>query len=43
MFAIAGVDLALWDLAGKALNAPVWRLLGGRARLRATRSARTWS
>lgn len=31
MFALAGVDLALWDLAGKALGAPVWRLLGGRA------------
>ena len=28
--AIAGVDLALWDLLGKALGAPVWRLLGGR-------------
>jgi L-alanine-DL-glutamate epimerase-like enolase superfamily enzyme len=34
MFALAGVDLALWDLAGKALGAPVWRLLGGRARSR---------
>jgi L-alanine-DL-glutamate epimerase-like enolase superfamily enzyme len=28
--AIAGVDIALWDLLGKALGAPVWRLLGGR-------------
>jgi L-alanine-DL-glutamate epimerase-like enolase superfamily enzyme len=28
--AIAGVDLALWDLLGKSLGAPVWRLLGGR-------------
>jgi L-alanine-DL-glutamate epimerase-like enolase superfamily enzyme len=27
---IAGVDLALWDLLGKSLGAPVWRLLGGR-------------
>ena len=34
MFAIAGVDLALWDLAGKALGAPVWQLLGGRAQPR---------
>ena len=34
MFAIAGVDLALWDLAGKALGVPVWRLLGGRAQPR---------
>jgi len=34
MFAIAGVDLALWDLAGKRLGAPVWQLLGGRAQPR---------
>ncbi|MGQ0568587.1 MAG: mandelate racemase/muconate lactonizing enzyme family protein [Armatimonadota bacterium] len=27
--AISGVDLALWDLAGKALAAPVHKLLGG--------------
>jgi L-alanine-DL-glutamate epimerase-like enolase superfamily enzyme len=31
MFAISGIDLALWDLAGKSLGVPVWRLLGGRA------------
>jgi L-alanine-DL-glutamate epimerase-like enolase superfamily enzyme len=34
MFAIAGVDLALWDLAGKIVGAPVWQLLGGRAQAR---------
>lgn len=34
MFAIAGVDLALWDLAGKSLGVPVWRLLGGMAQPR---------
>jgi L-rhamnonate dehydratase len=28
--ALAGVDMALWDLAGKALGVPVWKLLGGR-------------
>lgn len=27
--AIAGIDIALWDLAGKALGQPVYRLLGG--------------
>jgi hypothetical protein len=28
--AIAGVDVALWDILGKSLDSPVWRLLGGR-------------
>ena len=27
--AMAGIDLALWDIKGKALQQPVWRLLGG--------------
>jgi L-rhamnonate dehydratase len=27
--AVAVVDLALWDIKGKALGQPVWRLLGG--------------
>jgi L-alanine-DL-glutamate epimerase-like enolase superfamily enzyme len=34
MFAVSGVDLALWDLAGKSLGVPVWRLLGGRGQAR---------
>ena len=28
--AIGGIDMALWDILGKSLGAPVWRLLGGR-------------
>jgi L-rhamnonate dehydratase len=27
--ALAAIDVALWDLKGKALRQPVWRLLGG--------------
>ena len=30
--ALAGIDIALWDLAGKALGVPTYRLLGGKAR-----------
>ena len=32
--AIAGVEMALWDLAGKALGVPVYTLLGGKVRER---------
>lgn len=34
MFAISGVELALWDLAGKARGVPVYELLGGLAQPR---------
>jgi L-rhamnonate dehydratase len=30
--AMAGIDLALWDIKGKAFQQPVWKLLGGRHR-----------
>jgi len=34
MSAIAGIDQALWDIKGKTFGAPVYELLGGRARQR---------
>lgn len=32
MSALAGVEIALWDIKGKALGVPVWQLLGGKVR-----------
>lgn len=29
---VSGIEMALWDLAGKAYNVPCWQLLGGRYR-----------
>jgi L-alanine-DL-glutamate epimerase-like enolase superfamily enzyme len=43
--AIAGIDIALWDLAGQAAGQPIWRLLGGvgRARVPAYASSINWT
>jgi galactonate dehydratase len=34
MSAISGIDIALWDLAGKAAGVPIYQLLGGQCRER---------
>jgi len=40
--AISGVEIAFWDLVGKACGQPVYRLLGGRARERLPAYANGW-
>jgi galactonate dehydratase len=39
---VAGVEHALWDLCGKHLGVPVYRLLGGACRERVRLYANTW-
>ena len=42
MTAISGVELALWDIVGKACSQPVYRLLGGRCHARIPAYANGW-
>ncbi len=42
MSALSAVDMALWDIKGKALGLPVWQLLGGRVRDRVPCYANGW-
>src|SRR5438552_8860996 len=42
MTAISGVEIALWDLIGKACGEPVYRLIGGRARPTVEAYANGW-
>src|SRR5664279_3305183 len=40
--AISGVEIAMWDLIGKACGQPIFKLLGGRARERLSAYANGW-
>ena len=40
--AISGVEIAMWDLIGKACHQPVYKLLGGRSRERLPAYANGW-
>ncbi len=42
MTAISGVEIAMWDIVGKACNQPVYRLLGGRCHSRLPAYANGW-
>ncbi len=41
--ALSGIEMALWDILGKSLGAPVYALLGGRCRDRIRVYANGWS
>ena len=42
MSALSGIDIALWDIAGKFYQTPVYRLLGGKMRDRVPMYANAW-
>jgi galactonate dehydratase len=39
---ISGIDIALWDIKGKALNRPIYDLIGGRMRAAVPLYANAW-
>lgn len=40
--AMAGIEMACWDILGKALDTPVWQLLGGKTNPRLRAYANGW-
>lgn len=42
MSAISGIEMAMWDIAGKHFDAPVYALLGGKMRDRVKMYANAW-
>ncbi len=42
MSAISGIEMAMWDIAGKNFNCPVYALLGGKMRDRVRMYANAW-
>ena len=42
MSAISGIEIALWDIAGKFFNTPVYNLLGGKMRDQVKMYANAW-
>ena len=39
---MSGIEIACWDIIGKATNQPVWRLLGGRCHEKVKAYANAW-